>query len=167
MIKSLIGERIRLMRNRAGYTQKAFARACGLDRTYLSGVESGKRNISIETMFKIADALNLSLAELCDVSVPANRTILLRINGQCFILQSKSELTADIKDYIEALCRCAYDEGSEFEETLTRDRPDASINDLSPYELAALFQRIVREYVGIEVVFKGIDLEVSVRDTTW
>ena len=107
MIKSLIGQRIRLMRSRAGYSQESFARVCGLNRTYIAGVELGKRNISIENLNKIAEALNLTLAELCDVNVPANRTILLKINGQCFIAESKTELTPVIKDHIEALCRYA------------------------------------------------------------
>ena len=162
MIKSMIGGRVRLMRNRAGYSQEAFAKVCGLDRTYIAGVELGKRNISIENLNKIANALNLTLVELCDVSVPANRTILLKINNQSFILESKTELTTEIKDHIEALCKCAYDEESEFMEEFTKDHPNESLYDLSPYDLAELFQRIVKKHVGINVVFKGIDLEVSI-----
>ena len=164
MIKSEIGRRIRLMRNRAGYTQESFAKVCGLDRTYIAGVELGKRNISIENLYKIASALNLTLAELCDVSVPAHRTILLRINDQDFIAESKEELTEEIKDHIEALCRYAYDEGSEFAEELAGGRPDDSIYDLTPFDLAELFQRVIKKYVDIDVVFKGIDLEVSISE---
>ncbi len=92
MIKSFIGKRIRLMRNRAGYSQESFAKVCGLDRTYIAGVELGRRNISIENLNKIAEALNLTLAELCDDSVPANRTILLKVRGQAFILERQSFL---------------------------------------------------------------------------
>lgn len=164
MIKSMIGERVRLMRNRAGYTQEAFAKVCGLDRSYIAGVEAGKRNISIENLFKIASALDLTLAELCDEGVPACRTILLHINGETFIMQSKTELTTELKDHIEALCECAYDEDSEFAEALAADHPDESLYDLSPYDLAGLFQRVVKERTGTDVVFKGIDLEVSVRE---
>lgn len=164
MIKSLIGQRIRMMRNRAGYSQESFAKICGLDRTYIASVELGKRNISIENLNKIASALNLTLSELCDVSVPANRTILLKINGQVFIVESKTELTPEIKDYIEALCKYAYDDGSEFAEELLNSPTEKSMYDLSPYEIADLFGRVVNEKVGIEVVFKGIDLEVSISE---
>lgn len=159
---STIGDRIRLMRNRAGYSQESFAKVCELNRTYIAGVETGNRNISIVNLNNIAIALNLTLSELCDVSVPANRTILLNINGQYFILESKTELNSDIKDHIDALCKYVYDEESEFVEELSKSNPDESIYDLSPYDLAGLFQKIVKEHVGIDVVFKGIDLEVSI-----
>ncbi len=167
MIKSLIGGRIRLMRNRAGYSQEAFAKICGLDRTYIASVERGKRNITIENLNKIAEALNLTLAELCDTSVPANRTILLNVNSQNFILESKEELTSEIKDHIEALCRYAYDEESEFSQILSEehseDHSDESIYDLNPFDMAQLFQRIAKKYVGIDVVFKSVDLEVTIH----
>jgi transcriptional regulator with XRE-family HTH domain len=162
MIKSLIGERVRSMRTRAGYTQESFAKVCGLDRTYIAGVELGKRNISIENLYKIAEALNLTLAELCDVAVPPNRTILLNINGVYFILQSKADLTMDIKNHIEALCRCAYEDNSEFIQALKDNGREDEIHDLSPYDMAELFQKVVKDVVGIDVVFKGIDLEVTI-----
>lgn len=164
MIKSLIGQRIRMMRNRAGYSQESFAKVCGLDRTYIAGVELGKRNISIENLNRIAEALNLTLAELCDVNVPANRTILLRINKQAFIAESKTELTPEIKDHIEALCRYAYDEDSEFAEELAKESKEELFCNLSPFAMAELFAKVVKEKIGIDVVFKGIDLEVSISE---
>ena len=82
MIKSFIGKRIRLMRNRAGYSQESFAKVCGLDRTYIAGVELGRRNISIENLNKIAEALNLTLAELCDDSVPETGLYFLKCEGR-------------------------------------------------------------------------------------
>ena len=163
MIKSLVGQRIRMMRNRAGYSQESFAKVCGLDRTYIAGVELGKRNISIENLNRIAEALNLTLAELCDVNVPANRTILLRINGQAFIAESKTELTPEIKDHIDALCRYAYETDSEFAEELAKDSSGESVCELSPFTMAELFTRVVKTFVGIDVAFKGIDLEAEIR----
>lgn len=164
MIKSFVGQRIRLMRNRAGYSQEAFAKVCGLDRTYIAGVELGRRNISIENLNRIAEALDLTLAELCDASVPAHRTILLKICGQMFVLESKEELTPDIKEHIETICRCAYDDDSEFAEQLECDSIEGPLCDLSPFDIADLFVRIVKAKIGIDVVFKGIDLEVSITD---
>ena len=82
MIKEFIGERVREMRKAQGYSQEKFAVVCGLDRTYIAGVEAGKRNISIENLFKIANALNLSLGELCGDNTPPHRNILLNINGE-------------------------------------------------------------------------------------
>ena len=47
-----------------GLSQEKFALQIDMDRTYLASVEAGKRNISLENMFKIANGLGISLAEL-------------------------------------------------------------------------------------------------------
>lgn len=58
------GLRLRELRNAKGLSQEAFAAACGLDRTYISGIERGKRNVSLRNIEVIADALGISLSEL-------------------------------------------------------------------------------------------------------
>ena len=45
-------------------SQEAFADLCGLDRTYIGGIERGERNVALVNLEKIADALDLSLSEL-------------------------------------------------------------------------------------------------------
>ena len=64
MILKNLGERIKILRNRMGISQEKFALFIGMDRTYLASVESGRRNISICNIKKIADGLNVSLSEL-------------------------------------------------------------------------------------------------------
>ena len=58
MIKQKVGARIRELRNDRGLSQEKLALAAGLDRTYIAGVENGKRNISIVNLEKIIVALN-------------------------------------------------------------------------------------------------------------
>ena len=91
-------------------------------------------------------------------------TILLTINGESFLLESKTTLTTEIKDHIEALCRCAYDDDSEFAVELAGDPGGKTIYDLNVYELAEVFERVVKTNVGIDVAFKGIDLEVNISE---
>ncbi|MBQ8298381.1 MAG: helix-turn-helix transcriptional regulator [Clostridia bacterium] len=62
-IKQAVGKRIRELRNKLGVSQEEFADMVGLDRTYITSVECGKRNISIVNIEKIAIALNVSLSE--------------------------------------------------------------------------------------------------------
>ena len=45
-------------------SQEKFALKIDMDRTYLASVESGKRNVSIENIEKIAKGLEISLEEL-------------------------------------------------------------------------------------------------------
>jgi len=58
------GERIRELRNASRLSQEAFAAKCGLDRTYISGIERGRWNVSLRNIHVIAKALGLSLSEL-------------------------------------------------------------------------------------------------------
>jgi len=58
--KRKFGERIRALRNERGYSQESLALECGLDRTYIGGVERGERNISLVNIYKIARALKVS-----------------------------------------------------------------------------------------------------------
>ena len=81
--------------------------------------------------------------------------IILNINGEQFILESDTELTMDKKNYIEAICETIYDESNEWYE---------DIYDMSPYDIAVLFEKTVKEEVGITVTFKPIDLEVSILE---
>ncbi|MBR4287256.1 MAG: helix-turn-helix transcriptional regulator [Clostridia bacterium] len=62
-IKQVVGKRIRELRNKLGVSQEELAAMVELDRTYITSVESGKRNISIVNIEKLATALNVSLAE--------------------------------------------------------------------------------------------------------
>jgi transcriptional regulator with XRE-family HTH domain len=45
-------------------SQEEFADRCGLDRTYIGGIERGERNVALVNIEKIAGALRMSLSEL-------------------------------------------------------------------------------------------------------
>ncbi|MEI7385118.1 helix-turn-helix transcriptional regulator, partial [Pectobacterium versatile] len=48
------GQRVKTLRLQAGLSQEAFADKCGLDRTYISGIERGVRNPTLEVIGVIA-----------------------------------------------------------------------------------------------------------------
>ena len=58
------GQRIRELRQKTGLSQEKFALMIGMDRTYFSSVESGKRNISLINIKKIADGLEITVDKL-------------------------------------------------------------------------------------------------------
>lgn len=56
-----LGQRVRALRTAKGLSQEAFAQECGLDRTYVSGIERGKRNVALKNIEAIANALGVSI----------------------------------------------------------------------------------------------------------
>lgn len=55
--KTRFGETLRAARLEVGMSQEELAHRAGLDRTYVSSCERGNRNVSLETIVKLADAL--------------------------------------------------------------------------------------------------------------
>lgn len=64
MITKRLGEKIKELRKAKGMSQEKFALSINMDRTYYASVESGKRNVSINNIDKIARGLGVSLEEL-------------------------------------------------------------------------------------------------------
>ena len=60
------GLRLRELRKEQGYSQERFAAACGLDRTYIGGIERGERNVALRNIESIAQSLGITLAELME-----------------------------------------------------------------------------------------------------
>ena len=58
------GQAVRKIRRDQGISQEELAERCGLHRTYISDVELGKRNVSLENIERIATSLNKTLVEL-------------------------------------------------------------------------------------------------------
>lgn len=60
------GERVRSLRKAQGYSQEAFAVTCELDRTYMGGIERGERNLALRNIERIAQALDMTVAQLLE-----------------------------------------------------------------------------------------------------
>jgi transcriptional regulator with XRE-family HTH domain len=63
-IKTLLGRRIRHLRNRRGITQEELGDKADVNYKYLGAIERGERNPSIDNLAKIAKALGIQLHEL-------------------------------------------------------------------------------------------------------
>lgn len=63
-VRVRLGQAVRAARQRLGWSQEQLAHAAGLDRTYVSGLERGRRNPALTTQQKIADALGVPLPDL-------------------------------------------------------------------------------------------------------
>lgn len=62
--KIIFGRRLRELRLASGLSQEALADIAGLDRTYISGCERGRRNVSLENIYRLSKALGVTPAAL-------------------------------------------------------------------------------------------------------
>lgn len=58
------GERVRELRRVRGLSQEALAEHAGLHRTYVGSVERGERNVSLDNIHALADALEVAAPDL-------------------------------------------------------------------------------------------------------
>nr|DAJ17954.1 MAG TPA: Helix-turn-helix XRE-family like protein [Siphoviridae sp. ct4aE30] len=63
-IQEAFGQAIRKLRMEQGISQEKFADLCNLHRTYISDIERGVRNISLENIDKMAIALNIKISDI-------------------------------------------------------------------------------------------------------
>jgi transcriptional regulator with XRE-family HTH domain len=59
-----LGDAIKATRKAAGFTQEKTALLAGLDRSFYVEVETGKRSLTVDRLMAVADALEVSAADL-------------------------------------------------------------------------------------------------------
>lgn len=60
-ISNFVGPAVRALREQAGFSQEELADRAQLDRTYVSGIERGRRNPSVKSLQRVVAALDTSL----------------------------------------------------------------------------------------------------------
>jgi len=65
-IKDRVGQRLKTLRKEKGITQEKLSFESNVDKTYISEVENGKRNISMVNLEKLILTLGFSLREFFD-----------------------------------------------------------------------------------------------------
>lgn len=70
-VLNLFARNVRFYRKKLHLSQEKLAELADLHPTYISNIEQGKRNLSLQTVSQIADALNMSASELlAEISDP-------------------------------------------------------------------------------------------------
>ena len=62
--RRVFGDRVKELRTAHGWSQEDFAHRANLDRTYISGIERGRRNPTLDIIHRLAEALNVNVADL-------------------------------------------------------------------------------------------------------
>jgi len=63
-LRDQLGKAVRRLRTAAGYSQEGFADACKLHRTYIGAIERGEKNLTTDTIERIADTLGITVFQL-------------------------------------------------------------------------------------------------------
>lgn len=64
LIQIKFGETLKLLRTEKGISQEKLAELSGLHRTYISDIERGERNVSLVNIVRIAEGLEVEIADL-------------------------------------------------------------------------------------------------------
>jgi transcriptional regulator with XRE-family HTH domain len=168
-IRAEFGQRVRELRARSGMSQEVLAHRSGLDRTYISGVERGERNISIINIEKVAAALRVSVEYMFaserfsstpayqprDFVIPFKQRFHYHVDNEKHVLafQVKGVLTPQDVDHMDNILMgvcTAYGKGAL---TLLVDHRDMLAADGKPVvyspevaERAVIFQQNLLQY---------------------
>jgi transcriptional regulator with XRE-family HTH domain len=63
-LQKALGDRVRELRMKRGYSQEAFADHCGVHRTFMGTIERGETNLSFKNLAKLSAALGITLSQL-------------------------------------------------------------------------------------------------------
>lgn len=74
-VKQIFGKSVRARRNLRGITQETLAEQANLHRTYVCDVERGTRNLSLQSIVQLADALHVSVAALFSAELQSAKLI--------------------------------------------------------------------------------------------
>jgi transcriptional regulator with XRE-family HTH domain len=69
-MRRLVGRNLARIRSAKGLTQEALAERSGFSQQYLSGIEQGRRNPTVVTVYELAQALGVDHLELLRPDVP-------------------------------------------------------------------------------------------------
>ncbi len=75
-LPEIFGDTVRRLRKKVEPSQEKFAARAGISRTYMSEIERGVTNVSLETIERLANGLGLPLADLfCEVDAERGNRI--------------------------------------------------------------------------------------------
>jgi transcriptional regulator with XRE-family HTH domain len=63
-LRDVLARKLRALRLEQGFSQEAFADVCSLHRTYIGSIERAERNVSLDNLERIANALGIRVSEL-------------------------------------------------------------------------------------------------------
>jgi len=102
LLVNTVGSNIKEIRKLKKLTQEELAEICGLQTSYLAGVERGERNITLQTLQKIISGLDIPAGQLFDINKltddkHVNKNQLIEILCSKLVNKSENEIRLIIK----------------------------------------------------------------------
>lgn len=85
MILNTFGERIKYLREKQNLPQAKLAQTTGIVREQISRIENGQINPTLETVYKLSEALNITMTELFDYDVVGSKYNLTKLELKPFV----------------------------------------------------------------------------------
>jgi transcriptional regulator with XRE-family HTH domain len=76
-----LGETIRINRKRVAISQQVLAERAGVTRRFIQELENGRSDVSLQTLMRLAEAMDMSLTEICAQIEQAMKTECLNNEG--------------------------------------------------------------------------------------
>jgi transcriptional regulator with XRE-family HTH domain len=70
-LQRAVGRNLRAYREAKGLSQEAFADVLGVHRTYMGGIERGERNLTLKSLERLAERVDLDPRALLDAQGPS------------------------------------------------------------------------------------------------
>lgn len=104
-IKKLVGYRIKNLRKRKGYSQEKLAEIAGINPKYLSSIERGEENPTLDLFIRLSQGLKVSIYEIFQIEHEGEQPRLLRKKLKSLVVEIKDEELARVIRILEAVIR--------------------------------------------------------------
>jgi len=102
-VRSFLGERLRALRKQRGLSQERLGHRSDLSGKFIGEVERGEKSISIDSLYRVAVALDVPLATLTDVRLDGGRSVNDREAEKIFALVTARRRPEEIRKAYDVL----------------------------------------------------------------
>ena len=89
--KKLVGMRIKSLRRGKGYSQEKLAELAGINAKYLSSVERGEENPTLDLFIRLSQSLKIDINEMFNIEYESQPPQMLRKKLQALVAEIKDQ----------------------------------------------------------------------------
>jgi transcriptional regulator with XRE-family HTH domain len=110
-VRKFLGQRLRALRKQRALSQERLGERSGLSGKFIGEVERGEKSISVDSLYRVAVALDVPLRELTDVRADRPSAVPAGDGGRSFALGTGRRRADDVRKAYHVL-RALFDKAS-------------------------------------------------------